>query len=274
MTSFEWLAVGYFAFVAATGPRTPRAARGWTFAAGAIALVIVARFTLPWAARAWLPHAYLVLGYWIPAAFTPVSRDDRFERWLSLADARLKSQIPSPKSQRSGFPLGCPFGIWDLGFGIFELAYLLCYPMVPAAFAVVYVLGDACSVERFWVTVLLSGYACYGTLPWTAARPPRLAKAEPPGGRVASLNAFVLGHVSHRLNTFPSGHVAVSIAAAVAVAGVSLEAGAMFGAVALAIAVAAVVGRYHYLVDVVLGLLLGLAAGVGAGALTGSAPCG
>jgi hypothetical protein len=42
---------------------------------------------------------------------------------------------------------------------------------------------------------------------------------------------------------------------------VSIEAGLVFGSIALAIAVAAVAGRYHYLIDVLLGVLLGLAAG-------------
>jgi membrane-associated phospholipid phosphatase len=231
----------------------------------------VARFTLPWAVRAWLPHAYIVLGYWVPAAFTPVPRDGRFERWLAHADACLWGQarawhVPDPNLTPAWHRSGTR--------GFLELAYLLCYPLVPAAFTVVYFRGDSCAVERFWMAVLMAAYACYGTLRWTAARPPRLAMRHVPDGLFASLNAFVLGRVSHRLNTFPSGHVAMSIATAIAVGRVSVEAGALSGALAMAIAVAAVAGRYHYLVDVVLGLLLGVAAGAGAPALTGSMPCG
>jgi hypothetical protein len=253
LTSFEWLAVAYFAFVVAAAPRAARSVRGWLYAAAAIALVIVAGLTSPAPVRAWLPHVYLVLGYWIPAAFTPAPNDDRFERWLAAADARLWCLTPT-------------WHVSDTGRTgtAFELAYLLCYPMVPAAFTVLYLRGDVRDVERFWLAVLTAGYACYGTLRWTAARPPRLVTTRPNAGFLPALNAWVLGRVSHRLNTFPSGHVAVSVAASIAVSRVSVEAGAGFGAVAVAIAVAAVGGRYHYLVDVLLGVFLGLVAGAAA----------
>lgn len=245
MTSFEWIAAAYFVVVAATGRRTPRRARGIALASCALALIIVARFALSWEVRAWMPHVYLVLGYWMPALLTPSQLNGRFEAWLRRADARLGAggrRAPAP-----GHHL--------------ELAYLLCYPMVPAAFALVFLLGDADAVARFWVGVLLAGYACYGTLPWTAARPPRLLSAdEPAPGGIAWLNNAVLGRVSHNLTTFPSGHVAVSMAAALAVIPVHTGAGVIFLLVAAAVAVAAVAGRYHYLVDVLAGLPIGLAA--------------
>ena len=240
MTPFEWIAIVYFALVAAAaGPGRPRAL---LYACSSIALVIVSRLALSWEARAWMPHAYLVLGYWIPAASAP-SPNNRLERWLERVDARF------------GFEgRGSP----ALGAGILELAYLLCYPLVPAAFTFVFAHGSREDITRFWSAVLVAGYACYGTLRWTAARPPRLVSPQPvlPQG-VAWLNAEVLGRVSHRLVTFPSGHVAVSIAAALSVGRLSAGAGAGFVVVAAMIAVAAVTGRYHYVVDVVLGLLLG-----------------
>ena len=268
MTSFEWLAVAYFVFVAATAPRDPRSLRGWLYAAGAITLVIVAVLAGPAWVRVWLPHAYLVLGYWIPAAFTPAPADDRFERWLTAADRCLARAWHRPGTN---LPRATNLTrAWHVPgtSHVFELAYLLCYPMVPAAFTVIYLRGDARDVERFWLAVLLAGYACYGTLRWTAARPPRLISTNTADGTLAAFNVWVLGRVSHRLNTFPSGHVAVSVAASMAVWAVSIEAGVAFGAIAVAIAVAAVAGRYHYLIDVLLGVLLGLAAG--AIALTGS----
>ena len=49
------------------------------------------------------------------------------------------------------------------------------------------------------------------------SRPPRLIEPsveDAPLTDVTRLNVFVLGRVSHHLNTFPSGHVAVSVAAA------------------------------------------------------------
>jgi membrane-associated phospholipid phosphatase len=243
MTSFEWLAAIYFVLMPLSAARYARP-RGWLYAAGALALVIVTRFAAPWPARAWLPHAYLVLGYWIPAVFTP-GVNPKFEAWLAEADRRLGNGL-------SGV------GRWPAKLR-FELAYLLCYPSVPAAFAVVFIAGNREDITRFWIAVLLAGYACYGSLPWTAARPPRLISAPEPI-YFARINAHVLGRVSHNLNTFPSGHVAVTLAAALVVCSLSMAWGLGFLAIATAVAVAAVNGRYHYLVDVLVGAGVGVAA--------------
>jgi membrane-associated phospholipid phosphatase len=242
MTPFEWLAVTYFIALLSAARPAPRPRRGALFVGGAIALVIVARFALPWTARAWLAHAYLVLGYWIPAAFVPASPNERFERWLAHTDRYLTRAWPLSGTD-----------------DVLELAYLLCYPLVPAAFVSVLTVGTMEDIERFWVSVLGAGYACYVTLPWTAARPPRLLNADPTRvpRALAAVNAMVLGRVGHQLVTFPSGHVAVSVAAAFAVGRVRPEMGAAFGVVALLIAIAAVAGRYHFVVDVLLGLLVG-----------------
>ena len=240
MTPFEWLAGAYFIVLLTAARQAGYRLRGVLYVCGALALILAARFALPWPARAWLAHAYLVLGYWIPAAFVP-ARNEAFERWLARVDARL------PRA-------------WKLPDTILEVAYLCCYPLVPAAFAIVFAFGTIEDVNWFWVAVLGSGYACYISLPWTAARPPRLVQQSgqaPSPRRAASLNVFVLGRVSHQLVTFPSGHVAVAIAAAAGVWRVWPAAGAVFGGVALLIAVAAVAGRYHYAVDVLLGLLVG-----------------
>jgi membrane-associated phospholipid phosphatase len=70
----------------------------------------------------------------------------------------------------------------------------------------------------------------------------------------------VLGRVSHGWNTFPSGHVAVAVAAAVSVAAVSPAAGVLFLIVAAGITVGSVTGRYHYVVDALTGVLVAVAA--------------
>jgi membrane-associated phospholipid phosphatase len=77
---------------------------------------------------------------------------------------------------------------------------------------------------------------------------------------LGAVNAAVLARVSHELNTFPSGHVAVALAAAGCVLSVSAAAGGVFTVVALAIALGAVAGRYHYLADVLLGGVMAIAA--------------
>jgi membrane-associated phospholipid phosphatase len=159
-----------------------------------------------------------------------------------------------------------------LGVGSFELAYLLCYPMVPASFSVVFLLGTSGDITRFWVAVLVAGYACYGSLPWTAARPPRILST-PEATVLGRINTHVLGSLSHGMNTFPSGHVAVALAAALVVCSVSLAWGVGFLTIAAWIAVAAVRGRYHYLVDVLVGAGVGMAAAFTAAfAVPGSGP--
>jgi len=61
------------------------------------------------------------------------------------------------------------------------------------------------------------------------------------------------------VNTFPSGHVAVTIAVACGVFSSLPLLGLLLFLSAASIAVACVVGRYHYTIDVLTGAALGLA---------------
>jgi hypothetical protein len=244
MTPFERLAAAYFAALLLAAPWAPRRGRGALYAAASLALVIVAAIALPVPARAWMAHTYLVLGYWVPAAFV-VTTHPRFERWLAAADVRL---------------LGTRRISGEIGRGVLELAYLLCYPLVPAGLVVVLANGTHDDVSRFWTAVLAAGFACYVSLPWAAARPPRLVGEERDTlpHVFTALNRGVLGLVSHQRVTFPSGHAAVSLAVALEVSRVAPGFGAAFTVIALLVAAAAVAGRYHYFVDVLAGLVVGL----------------
>jgi hypothetical protein len=250
MNPFELLAAGYFAAfglacVAAPVSWTRRVLVGALSLAFAGAVVALASGGGP-TFRAWAPHAYLVAGYWVPGLLArPLTGATRFEEWLKEQDRTWRPLLPVLP------PL--------LGH-VTELAYLLCYPLVPASSLVVWRAGTAVDVARFWVAVLLAGYACYVTLPWLVSRPPRLVGDAAPVRNLAAVNAFVLGRVSHRLNTFPSGHVAVSLAAAGALWPVSPAAGLVIGAAAVAVAVGAAAGRYHYVTDVWIGAVVGGAA--------------
>jgi hypothetical protein len=251
MRAYEGIAVAYFAAlaVAALFPRSGRRRWSVSCAASALAALVgtVGLFGADWL-RAWLPHVYLVAGYWLPALLVPVvAHPTRFERWLQRTDGTLRSDPGSlPATVRHAV----------------ELAYLFCYPLVPVSLAIIWGLGPSVAVHRFWLAVLLAGFACYGTLPWLVSRPPRLVVTGRPHTpeSIAAVNARVLGRVSHRLNTFPSGHVAVSLASAAWVASVSGVAGGLVGVTAIAIAVGAVAGRYHYVLDVVLGVVVAASA--------------
>jgi hypothetical protein len=260
MTAFESLALAYFAVLAAV---TPAAVVPWrrrllvaSLSLASAALVLAIGRAGSDVLRAWAPHAYLVTGYWLPALIAPrPATPTRFERWLATTDRRLRAGPGVPR----------------LLVHVTELAYLLCYPLVPAAFVVVWREGQAADATRFWVTVLLAGYACYVPLPWLVSRPPRLVQERlETRHALGDVNRFVLGRVSHGLNTFPSGHVAVATACALALRPVSFTAGIFAAVVALAIAVGAAAGRYHYVIDVLLGLIVGAAAAAIAARLVGA----
>lgn len=146
-----------------------------------------------------------------------------------------------------------------------ELTYLLCYPLVPVAFALLYFSSPAVAGEapdRFWSAVLLAVFICYGLLPWLPTRPPRafLPADIPAASALRRLNLHVLNHASIQVNTLPSGHVAAAVAAALAVGLFMPAAGTVIGVLAVSIAAGAVLGRYHYAADAILGVLTALAA--------------
>lgn len=251
----ELLAAGYLSALLLAGAATRRAGRLSVVAAGSMVLLVMAvSMSAPFFLRAWAPHVYLLAGYWIPALMVHASEGSAtrgvrpFEAWLLRTDATIRPHLPT-----------LPAGL----VGVTELAYLLCYPLVPISFLVVWRHGSTADMAQFWLSVLSSGYACYVSLPWLLSRPPRqLGDAVPVPSSVRALNTLVLDRFSHQWNTFPSGHVAVSLAASLAAARVSLEAGIAIGLVAVAVAVGAAAGRYHYIVDVLGGLAVGAAAAV------------
>lgn len=249
--AFEWLVLGYAAASAAftllAAPRVNRLSAVLVALTLLLAVCLVAAFA-SLQLRLVAPHLYLLAGYWLPGLMVrgrPMDAFSRsFEAWLLRTDAVLRPWLPR-----------LPSGVtWVL-----ELAYLFCYPLVPLALVLVWFRGTVDDMGRLWLLVLSAGYACYATLPWLLSRPPRVvgAAAEEPGGPRA-LNALVLGRFSHQWNTFPSGHVAVSVGAAISVWHVWPGAGLLVGALALAVALGAAAGRYHYVIDVGAGLVVAL----------------
>src|SRR5688572_6257490 len=247
---FEGVASAYFVLLAlgATLAPVPFRRRARALAASCLVIlgIVAASRVLSDDVRVWLPHLYLALGYWLPSMLTAAPRESRFEAWLRRHDGAWRQKVGA---------------LPPAAAGTLELAYLACFVVVPLAFVTVWAVGTAQQVERFWVAVLLSGFACYFTLPWLVSRPPRTfidGPASRPG--VASFNVSVLRAVSHQFNTFPSGHVAVATAIALAVFPVWPLAGVIFGIVAMGIAAGAAAGRYHYGIDVIVGAVVGIVA--------------
>ena len=89
--------------------------------------------------------------------------------------------------------------------------------------------------------------------PWAIEKPAVLAAS-----RIHALASRVVKGATIGVNTFPSGHVAVTIAVAFGVIATLPVAGVVLLLCAASISVACVVGRYHYTVDVIAGAALGL----------------
>ncbi len=141
-----------------------------------------------------------------------------------------------------------------------EFAYLICYLLVPLGVGALYKVGEQRCVDNYWVIVLISTYLCYLPLPFIQMLPPRMLTSQSEqmhrvhGLRV--LNLGILKHASIQVNTFPSAHVASTTAAALALFFYAPAVGISFLIVALSIAASAVLGRYHYAADAVLGIIV------------------
>jgi membrane-associated phospholipid phosphatase len=120
-----------------------------------------------------------------------------------------------------------------------------------------YVAGLRGDVSNFWFVVLVPTYICYAITPFVPALPPRvLAGAEltyTPQGKARIFNRWILRHGSIHAISFPSAHVAAAMAVSLELLRVVPLAGLAFLAVSIWISVGAVVGRYHYALDVLLG---------------------
>jgi membrane-associated phospholipid phosphatase len=262
MARWEWVAVGYFTYLAAIAAVTPRFARARTaaIAAGAAAWTLLP-LAAAWRAdmadltRALLPVPVLLAGYWLSGCFF-LEPMRRLERWLLRIDDIC---LGGPGAMRSTPETNIWLGTY------FELAYFLVYAVVPAGAIALILTGHGATIERFWSAVMLAAFASYGVLPWVQTRPPRIVddRAAAQRGRpiaVRRLNLWVLGRGSIQANTIPSGHAATATAVALTVGEAIPEARLILLVVAGSIVVATVVGRYHFVVDSAAGVLVGVSA--------------
>ena len=209
-----------------------------------------------------MPLVYLLVGYWLPALIVRTP-NLRFEQRLLNVDRRLFGADGLARFERRA-----PRALIEY----LELAYLLCYAIVPAGYLCLRLAGHGGgAMDRFWSVVLLAAFLCYGLLPWIPTRAPRAI--EPPRDAARSsirhMNLAVLNRASVQWNTFPSGHTAASLATALAVGSDIPIAGVVLGIVAVSIAAGSVVGRYHYAADAIVGAAVAVFAFVTASAVRG-----
>jgi membrane-associated phospholipid phosphatase len=194
-----------------------------------------------------IPPVLLLIAYWATGEFF-VAPMPRAERALLEVDRLLEVERAAAATPR-----------WLVE--LLELAYLLVYPVVPAALVLALVSVPGTDPHRFWAVVLITDYICFAGLQWVQTRPPRALDPRHPWARpsaVRALNLRLLGATSIHVNTFPSGHAAEAMAAALLVTGAPAPVTAAMFAVAVAISAGAVLGRYHYAADIFAGWLVAL----------------
>jgi membrane-associated phospholipid phosphatase len=246
MRSSEWVQIGFtvgLALLAGVRPLDARRRfRIALLAIGVAATILVARFALHGyfssIVRDWLPAVLLLFPYWQAGEFF-TGANKRIEERLGRIDERVMRWLGE-----SGL-IGEKKG-WTT---YFESAYLMCYPLVPVGLGVLYL-----------VVVVLASDICFAITVFVPAMPPRLLperSAAPSGeaGDVRKLNLKVLNRGSIQAITFPSAHVASTMAAALVLLWFVPPTGVVFLAIAVSIAIGAFLGRYHYFLDVVLGAI-------------------
>ncbi len=264
----EWINLAVFCFYTALAWRrrslsSQRRAKITVIGASAIAITllvsqVVPHFVTTLAAsviRDWVPYVLLLLLYWQSGQFV-THIDGALEEGFERMDRRI---VPPLLEWCARAPLGG----WILNY--LEGAYLFCYASMPLGLGTLYMLRRGREADHFWTVVLLGAYTAYGMVPFIQLRPPRMLGekwSEPLlAGKVRSLNFWILRHASIHANTFPSGHVAAATGCALILLRVApLWVGLVFLFLAISIALAAVLGRYHYAADAVLGVLVAVAA--------------
>jgi membrane-associated phospholipid phosphatase len=263
MRTSEWIQIGFAIILAAAAAVQPLVIssrplplrRRWNIVLLAIvpiAAVSLARATAFFlnpryvsVLRDWLTVALFLVPYWQTGQFFQ-GPNRKLEQRLLAFDRWLIPRIAhSSGTSRSA-----------LGLAL-EVAYLFCYPLVPLGLLALYVAGRRGHVADFWLVVLVATYLCYAMTPFVPAYPPRdLAGAQPTKaqtGKARIFNRWILKHGSIHAISFPSAQVASAFAVALVLLRVSTPIGMVFFVIAIWISLGAVIGRYHYALDVLLG---------------------
>jgi len=266
MRTSEWIQAGFatvLAVVAWIFPLTVRRRVTITlFAACAIVAVTLARLSEDVLTpiqvsilRDWLPVPLMLIPYWQTGQFF-VGPNEKIQAWLMDTDRRLLSL-----ASRTNWTFG-RFARLTM-----EWAYVLCYPLATMGLATLYGAGLRRDADTFWFLVLVPTYLCYAITPFVPALPPRnlmqerIASSSTSGRALKNsrvFNLWLLEHGSIHAISFPSAHVASALAVSMVLLHYLPLAGAIFLIIAFWIAVAAVVGGYHYAIDVVLGAAMTL----------------
>jgi len=195
------------------------------------------------------PAVTILIGYLASGLFF-IHPTARFESWLIAWDRRL---LGDPATRFSEWPRA-----W---LAFLDILYMACFLLPPAGLAALLLGGHGALVDRYWTMVMGAEFGAFLPLTIVQARPPWAVEREPAlrDRAVHRAAARFVRKLTIGANTFPSGHAAGSLAVAFAVIGVLPIVGLVFLALALCICLACIVGRYHYVTDVLAGVGLALA---------------
>lgn len=248
----ESLALAYFVYlgVAAAVRRLPPSRRASLVGIAALfgVLIVILARVADARTRDWAPLLYVLAGYYASGLLF-VHPSGRFEAWLMDWDHRW---LGDPTTRFARWPR------WLVAY--LDLVYLGCFLLLPAGFAVFEWRGHAALADRYWTMVLGAELGAFAPLALVETRPPWAVERRPvlADRSVHGLASQLVEHLTIGVNTFPSGHVAGSLAVAFAVLGVVPWVGLLLLVLAISIAVACVVGRYHYVIDVIAGAALAI----------------
>ena len=254
---WHWVTFGYLAYLTATAFLRPEFAPARVklltgVAVAGVLTVLATHFNV--ALDVIVPGGVLLALYWLTGLLY-VRTDHCIESKLLSMDGRLLGRTGIFARYRR-----TPQALREY----LETCYLLVYPALPVGAILLVAGGHRGFLDWYWTAIIFGEVVCFATLPWLQTRPPmRLEPAQTKIARVGpvrQLNQLIAARASIKATTIPSGHAAGAIAAALVVSTAMPLAGAILLLLAFSIAVASVMGRYHYLLDAILGLLVGIIA--------------
>jgi membrane-associated phospholipid phosphatase len=199
--------------------------------------------------RDWAPGFSILVGYYVSGRFF-VTPSAAVERWLMSWDRRL---LGDPSTRFARWPRAV--------LAYLDIVYMGCTLLVPAGFAILAARGRSDLADHYWTIVMAAEFGAFAPLVVIQTRPPWLVERKPvlADRAVHRAASRMVEHLTIGANTFPSGHVAGSLAVAFALFDTAPAIGLVLLLLAASISVATVVGRYHYVIDGIAGAVLAIA---------------
>ena len=230
----EWVSIGFLTLFLCLGLVRKRIV---------VIVLSICGFGLIWVGirfstlRDWIPVFLMLIVYWQGGAF------------YTKSNAKLQNYLQQFE-KKFAFLQKIPL------HDFWEAAYFLCYPLVPAAVLTLKLLHQSSQMDFFWMVVLPPTFTCHVIVAFWPTLPPWETEL-PEFNRISrKLNWLVVQHLSNRINTFPSAHVAASVAIALAMLHLHMIAGLIFLFLAISITLSTIVGRYHYTADAIWGTVI------------------